>query len=154
MPCFGLLINLHLSYNMITLECCLACVSSLGSSWSRELSRRLSKCWQKRESDTLLCFFLSGYAYGTYRRLKTIFLGFICQSIISWLMLIPDSTTFEVLLNYFTFFGWLGYGASISSILWLRYKRPNAVRPYKVKILWEILLLSLRVYWTLYFVRN
>lgn len=60
--------------------------------------------------------------------------GFICQSVISWLMLIPDSTTFEVLLNYFTFFGWLGYGASISSVLWLRYKRPNAVRPYKVKI--------------------
>ena len=47
-------------------------------------------------------------------------------------MLIPNSTTFEVLLNYFTFFGWLGYGVSISSILWLRYKRPDAARPYKV----------------------
>ncbi|KAL9965495.1 hypothetical protein ACROYT_G029301 [Oculina patagonica] len=60
--------------------------------------------------------------------------GLIFSSIISWLMLIPDSTTFEVLLNYFTFFGWLGYGVSISSILWLRYKRPDAHRPYKVWI--------------------
>ena len=47
-------------------------------------------------------------------------------------MLIPDSTSFESLLNYFSFFGWLAYGLTISSVLWFRYKRPNDRRPYKV----------------------
>ena len=58
---------------------------------------------------------------------------FLCnQSIISWLMLIPDATSFESLLNYFSFFGWLCYGITIFSVLWFRYKRPNDRRPYKV----------------------
>ena len=47
-------------------------------------------------------------------------------------MLIPDSTSFESLLNYFSFFGWLSYGLTISSVIWFRYKRPNDRRPYKV----------------------
>jgi len=47
-------------------------------------------------------------------------------------MLIPETSSFEVLLNYFGFFTWLSYLLSISGILWLRYKRPEAVRPYKV----------------------
>jgi len=58
----------------------------------------------------------------------------VFSSIISWLMLIPDSTSFESLLNYFSFFGWLCYGTTISSLLWFRYKRPNDRRPYKVWI--------------------
>ena len=48
-------------------------------------------------------------------------------------MLIPDSTSFESLLNYFSFFGWLSYGLTISSVIWFRYKRPNDRRPYKVR---------------------
>ncbi|XP_078381316.1 b(0,+)-type amino acid transporter 1-like isoform X3 [Oculina patagonica] len=72
--------------------------------------------------------------------------GLIFSSLISWLMLIPDSTTFEVLLNYFTFFGWLGYGVSISSILWFRYKRPDAHRPYKVWIGIPILMVVVSAY--------
>ncbi|XP_073256438.1 b(0,+)-type amino acid transporter 1-like isoform X1 [Porites lutea] len=58
----------------------------------------------------------------------------VFSSIISLLMLIPDSTSFESLLNYFSFFGWLSYGLTISSVIWFRYKRPNDRRPYKVWI--------------------
>ena len=49
-------------------------------------------------------------------------------------MLIPKTSSFEVLLNYFGFFTWLSYLLSISSILWLRYKKPDATRPYKVTV--------------------
>jgi len=58
--------------------------------------------------------------------------GLIFSAFISSVMLIPETSSFEVLLNYFGFFTWLSYLLSISGILWMRYKRPEAVRPYKV----------------------
>lgn len=50
-------------------------------------------------------------------------------------MLIPESSSFEMLLNYFGFFDSLLCVSSCFSILWLRYKRPEAVRPYKVTVM-------------------
>lgn len=58
--------------------------------------------------------------------------GLIFSSIISFVMIIPDSSSFEVLLSYMGFFNWFGYLLSISSIIWLRYKEPEVRRPFKV----------------------
>ena len=49
-------------------------------------------------------------------------------------MLIPESSSFEMLLNYFGFFDSLLGVSSCFSILWLRYKTPEALRPYKVTV--------------------
>ncbi|KAJ7333129.1 b(0,+)-type amino acid transporter 1 [Desmophyllum pertusum] len=61
-------------------------------------------------------------------------------------MLIPETSSFESLLNYFGFFTWFGYLLSISSILWLRYKRPDATRPYKVWLPIPIIMVVVAVY--------
>lgn len=58
--------------------------------------------------------------------------GLIFSSVISCVMIIPDSSSFEVLLNYMGFFTWFGFLLSISSIIWLRYKEPEVRRPFKV----------------------
>lgn len=47
-------------------------------------------------------------------------------------MLLPDSSSFETLINYFSFAAWVFYGGTVASLLWLRYKKPNMNRPYKV----------------------
>ncbi|XP_031568721.1 b(0,+)-type amino acid transporter 1-like [Actinia tenebrosa] len=56
------------------------------------------------------------------------------NSILSLIVLIPDSTTFELLLNYFTFLAWFYYLMCFAGILWLRFRRKNMKRPYKVWI--------------------
>lgn len=124
-------LNLHLSSNIRDNTGMLS--SRRARSCNRKPARGLNVD-RNANLSPLLCFSSVEMTFYFFTVGSKQLFGFICQSVISWLMLIPDSTTFEVLLNYFTFFGWLGYGASISSILWLRYKRPNAVRPYKVKI--------------------
>ena len=48
------------------------------------------------------------------------------------IMLIPDSSEFSTLVNYFSFAAWLSYLAVFVALLYLRWKRPNAQRPYKV----------------------
>lgn len=52
--------------------------------------------------------------------------------VIAMIMLIPDSSEFSTLVNYFSFAAWLSYFAVITALMYLRWKRPNAERPYKV----------------------
>ena len=47
-------------------------------------------------------------------------------------MLIPESSNFATLVNYFNFAAWTFYGATIAALLWLRYTKPDMKRPYKV----------------------
>jgi len=47
-------------------------------------------------------------------------------------MLLPDSSSFETLINYFSFAAWVFYGGTVAALLWLRYKKPDMERPYKV----------------------
>ena len=56
----------------------------------------------------------------------------VLQSIVAWIMLLPNSSTFESLINYFSFAAWVFYGCTVSALLWLRYKKPEMKRPYKV----------------------
>lgn len=63
------------------------------------------------------------------------FLQHVCialQHVIAMIMLIPDSSEFSTLVNYFSFAAWLSYFAVFMALLYLRWKRPNADRPYKV----------------------
>lgn len=54
------------------------------------------------------------------------------NALIAILMLIPNSSTFETLINYFTFATWIFYGGTFLSVIVLRYRRPDLHRPYKV----------------------
>ena len=47
-------------------------------------------------------------------------------------MMIPSSI--GALIDLFGFASWIFYGMVFSSLLYLRYKSPNANRPYKVRI--------------------
>ena len=58
---------------------------------------------------------------------------FICfQLVISIMMLIPKASNFASILQYQAFTYWLSAGMVIAALLWLRYKRPEMDRPYKV----------------------
>lgn len=52
-------------------------------------------------------------------------------------MLIPEASSFSSLVDFFSFAAWLFYGGTFASLLWLRYKKPNLNRPYKVSFLSE-----------------
>ncbi|XP_031565820.1 b(0,+)-type amino acid transporter 1-like isoform X1 [Actinia tenebrosa] len=68
------------------------------------------------------------------------------NSIIAWIMLIPDSSSFETLINYFSFAAWVFYGSTIAALLWLRYKKPGLERPYKVPLVVPIVVLLASLY--------
>jgi len=70
----------------------------------------------------------------------------VFTSIIAWIMLLPNSSTFETLINYFSFAAWVFYGCTVSALLWLRYKKPEKKRPYKVPVLIPILVLLASIY--------
>ena len=56
----------------------------------------------------------------------------IPKGIVAWIMLTPDSSKFETLVNYFSFAAWCFYGSTFFGLLWLRYKKRDLNRPYKV----------------------
>lgn len=64
----------------------------------------------------------------------------IMTTIISLIMLIPDSSSLETLIGFFNFSCWLIYGLSIFAVVVLRYRSPDMHRPYKVWIITPILM--------------
>jgi len=58
----------------------------------------------------------------------------ILNTFISLLMIIPDSSTFSTLIDFFTFASWIFYGLSFFSVVVLRFRHPNWKRPYRVWI--------------------
>jgi len=50
----------------------------------------------------------------------------------AWAALLAASGTFEQLLTYVIFVGWIFYGLSAGSVFVFRHRHPNAERPYKV----------------------
>lgn len=60
--------------------------------------------------------------------------------VLAMIMLIPDSSEFSTLVNYFSFAAWLSYLAVFMALLYLRWKRPNLHRPYKVWIVVPIII--------------
>ena len=64
----------------------------------------------------------------------------IMTTIISLIMLIPDSSSLETLIGFFNFSCWLIYGLSIFAVVVLRYRSPDMHRPYKVWLITPILM--------------
>jgi len=56
----------------------------------------------------------------------------IFNSAIALVMIIPDSSNFYTLINYFAFSSWIFYGGTFLSLLVLRWKKPHWHRPFKV----------------------
>ncbi|XP_028410019.1 b(0,+)-type amino acid transporter 1-like isoform X1 [Dendronephthya gigantea] len=72
--------------------------------------------------------------------------GLIVQSIIAWLMLIPESSGFSTLIDYFTFASWVFYGATISGLLYMRFSKPNAERPFRVFFIFPVIIIIAALY--------
>ena len=47
-------------------------------------------------------------------------------------MLIPDASKFETLVGFFSFASWVFYGLCFLVLVYLRFKRKDMERPYKV----------------------
>ena len=56
------------------------------------------------------------------------------ETFVALLMLIPESSNFETLINYFSFAAWTFYGITTLGLIWSRYRYPKWERPYKVFI--------------------
>uniref|UniRef100_A0A6P8J3L0 b(0,+)-type amino acid transporter 1 n=1 Tax=Actinia tenebrosa TaxID=6105 RepID=A0A6P8J3L0_ACTTE len=69
-----------------------------------------------------------------HRKRQTPMPSIIFMNVIALIMLIPDSAQFSTLVNYFSFAAWLSYFAVFIALLYLRWKRPDLHRPYKVWI--------------------
>jgi len=65
---------------------------------------------------------------------------------VAWMMLIPESSNFISLVNYFNFAAWTFYGATMAALLWLRIRQPERKRPYKVFILLPIIVFLCAIY--------
>jgi len=63
----------------------------------------------------------------------------ILNSVIAVIMILPDSSNFSTLINYFTFASWIFYGATFLSVPILRYRYPKWHRPYKVWLIVPII---------------
>ncbi len=66
----------------------------------------------------------------------------------SLLMLLSDDIW--VLINYMSFVQWLSVGASISSLIYLRWKKPDIPRPIKVSACTDYILLNIQIQVTLH----
>ncbi|KAK7905255.1 hypothetical protein WMY93_017862 [Mugilogobius chulae] len=56
------------------------------------------------------------------------------------------SGDFETIVNYSSFAGWLFYAITVSGVIYLRIKKPNLHRPYKVFILLPVLVIIASIF--------
>lgn len=85
--------------------------------------------------------------FGTIqRKRKTPIPAMWFECSIACLMLIPDSTSFETIIHYFSFAAWVFYGLAIIALLWARYKYPDWKRPFKINILVPVFVLLCSLY--------
>ncbi|XP_068573782.1 b(0,+)-type amino acid transporter 1 isoform X2 [Cebidichthys violaceus] len=68
----------------------------------------------------------------------------IFTTIVSLLVLIPGD--FQSIVNYFSFTAWFFYGITLSGLLYLKIKKPELPRPYKVPIILPILVIIVAVF--------
>ncbi|XP_072263595.1 b(0,+)-type amino acid transporter 1-like [Pyxicephalus adspersus] len=68
----------------------------------------------------------------------------IFTTIISLIMIIPGD--FSTIVNFFSFTAWLFYGITISGLIYMKIKKPDIPRPYKVPIVVPIIVLIAAVY--------
>ncbi|XP_073530211.1 b(0,+)-type amino acid transporter 1-like [Phyllobates terribilis] len=68
----------------------------------------------------------------------------IFTSAISLIMIIPGD--FSSIVNFFSFTAWLFYGITISGLIYIKIKKPDIPRPYKVPIIIPVIVLIASVY--------
>ncbi|CAL1547645.1 unnamed protein product [Lymnaea stagnalis] len=68
----------------------------------------------------------------------------ILTTIVAIMMMIPGDIF--SLIDFFSFAAWLFYGATMGSVLILRYTKPDAPRPYRVPTVIPIIVLVISVY--------
>ncbi|XP_070698868.1 b(0,+)-type amino acid transporter 1 isoform X2 [Pempheris klunzingeri] len=68
----------------------------------------------------------------------------IFTTIISLVVLIPGD--FQSIVNFFSFTAWFFYGITLSGLLYLKIKKPELPRPYKVPIVLPILALIAAIF--------
>ncbi|KAM4695348.1 b(0,+)-type amino acid transporter 1-like [Discoglossus pictus] len=68
----------------------------------------------------------------------------IFTTIISLIMIIPAD--FSSIVNFFSFTAWFFYGITISGLLYLKIKKPELPRPYKVPIIIPVIVLIASVF--------
>ncbi|XP_074548796.1 b(0,+)-type amino acid transporter 1 [Halichoeres trimaculatus] len=68
----------------------------------------------------------------------------IFTTIISLIVLIPGD--FQSIVNYFSFTAWFFYAITLSGLIYLKIKKPELPRPYKVPIVLPILVLIAAVF--------
>ena len=61
-------------------------------------------------------------------------------AVLSVIMLVPDSSRLETLVQFFNFACWTNYGLAIFAVVVLRIRKPDLVRPYKVWIITPIIM--------------
>ncbi|XP_063951582.1 b(0,+)-type amino acid transporter 1-like [Lytechinus pictus] len=71
-------------------------------------------------------------------------ISLITTSTIAVLMLIPGD--FDTLINYFSFATWFFYFATVSGLLYWRFKYPDLKRPFRVPIICPIIFVIASVY--------
>ncbi|KAM6917758.1 b(0,+)-type amino acid transporter 1-like [Lycodopsis pacificus] len=74
----------------------------------------------------------------------TPFPALIFTTVVSLLVLIPGD--FQSIVNYFSFTAWFFYGITLSGLLYLKIKKPELPRPYKVPIILPILVIIVAVF--------
>ncbi|XP_067470166.1 b(0,+)-type amino acid transporter 1 isoform X3 [Thunnus thynnus] len=68
----------------------------------------------------------------------------IFTTIVSLLVLIPGD--FQSIVNYFSFTAWFFYAITLSGLIYLKIKKPELPRPYKVPIILPILVLIAAIF--------
>ncbi|KAG8124313.1 hypothetical protein E2320_019604, partial [Naja naja] len=77
-------------------------------------------------------------------RYFTPFPALIFTSVVSIIMVIPAS--FNKIVNLFSFTTWIFNGISVASLLYLKIKKPELPRSYKVPIIIPIIFLMISIY--------
>jgi len=81
-----------------------------------------------------------------HRKQLTPIPALVVNGFIACLMLIPRSSNFENLVNYFSFSIWIFCGMTFLALIWLRIKQPNRHRPFKVLLTTPIIALLCALY--------
>ncbi|XP_056420248.1 b(0,+)-type amino acid transporter 1-like [Hyla sarda] len=68
----------------------------------------------------------------------------IFTCIMSIIMIIPGD--FSSIVNFFSFTAWLFYGTTIAGLIYMKIKKPDIPRPYKVPIIIPVIVLIASVY--------
>ncbi|KAL3048874.1 hypothetical protein OYC64_008372 [Pagothenia borchgrevinki] len=68
----------------------------------------------------------------------------ILTTVVSLLVLIPGD--FQSIVNFFSFTAWFFYGITLSGLVYLKIKKPELPRPYKVPIILPVLVIIVAIF--------